>query len=59
MTKNAVCWPCPNKIATFHLSIINEGGFGVGSDGQSKRKDLKNRGKKHIGQGVKQIHGVW
>jgi hypothetical protein len=31
----------------------------VGFDGQSKKKDLDNRGKRHIGQGVEEIHGVW
>jgi hypothetical protein len=31
----------------------------VGSYGQSKRKIFNNRKKKHIGQGVKEIHKVW
>jgi hypothetical protein len=30
----------------------------VGSDGQSKRKYLNNRRKRHIGQGVREIHGI-
>jgi hypothetical protein len=51
-------WACICRIATFHLNIISEKGFVVGSNGQSKRKDLKNRGKRHIGQGTREIHGV-
>jgi len=31
----------------------------VGFDGQSKRRNLNNRRKRHIGQGVKEIHGEW
>ncbi len=31
----------------------------MGYDGQSERRDLKNLMKKHIGQGVREIHGVW
>jgi hypothetical protein len=31
----------------------------VGSNDRSKRKDLNNRRKRHIGQGVREIHGVW
>jgi hypothetical protein len=31
----------------------------VGFDGQSKKKYFNNRKKRHIGQGVKEIHGVW
>jgi hypothetical protein len=57
--KNIAYWPCPNKIATFHSCIRSEGGFQVGYDGQSERRDLKNLMKKHIGQGVREIHGVW
>jgi len=49
---------CIYKIATFHLNIISEKGFVVGSNDQSKRKDLKNKGKRHIGQGTREIHGV-
>jgi hypothetical protein len=47
------------QIATFHSSIVSERGFTVGSNGQSKRRDSNNKGKKHIGQGVREIHGVW
>jgi hypothetical protein len=51
--ENATCWACFNKIVTFHSSTISEGGFVVGFDGHSERRNLNNRGKKHIGQGHK------
>jgi hypothetical protein len=30
----------------------------MGSDGQSKRKDLKNKKKRYVGQGVRAIHAI-
>jgi hypothetical protein len=31
----------------------------VDFDGQLKGRKLKNKRKKHIGQGIKEIHGIW
>jgi hypothetical protein len=30
----------------------------MGSNGQSKRRYLKNKKKRYIGQGIREIHGV-
>jgi hypothetical protein len=51
--KIATCQTCPNKIITFHSNIINEGGFVMGFNGESKRKNLKNKAKRYIGQVVR------